>query len=177
MTPAALALCVATLALALAAIGNGIQTWRGVEPSTVERYERRVGQWPKARGTRRKYRTVWGAGYLAVPAGVGGVIAAAGDLVRMVLTEDRGWPPWQASVAAAGALLAVTTILALTYFWRGLPDSWRPPSQRGWEVVAGHRTLLRPGDTIRQRRQRRPITPDDAITHPTPSRNWPVEVR
>ena len=177
MTPAALALCVATLAVGLAAIGNGIQTWRGVEPSTVERYERRVGPWPKATGTRRKYQTVWGAGYLAVPAGIGGVVAAAGDLARMVLTEDRSWPPWQASVAAGGALLAVTAILAFMYFWRGVPDRWRPPSQRGWEVVSGHRTLLRPGDTIRQRRQRRPITPDDPTTHQSPSWNWPVEVR
>lgn len=177
MTPAALALCVATLAVGLAAIGNGIQTWRGVEPSTVERYERRVGRWPKATGTRRKYQTLWGAGYLAVPAGIGAVIAAAGDLARMVVTEDRAWRPWQASVAAGGALLAVSATLALTYFWRGVPDGWRPPSQRGWEVVAGHRTLLRPGDTIRQRRQRHPITPDDPTTHPTPSRTSTAEVR
>jgi hypothetical protein len=169
MTPAALAVCVATLALGLVAIGNGIQTWRGVEPAAVERYERRVGRWPKATGSRRKYQTVWGAGYLAIPAGMGLLVAAGGDLTRMIQTADRSWPVWQASVAAGGVLVAVTAILMVTYFWRGVPDAWRPPSQRGWEVVAGHRTLLRPGDTIRQRRQRRPITPDDRGSYLSPS--------
>lgn len=167
MTVPALAWCMTMFLVGAAATGNGILTWKGVELPAVERYERTVGPWPRRAGSRRKYQTLWGAGYLGTAAGLGIVVAAVGDLARMIVGEGRAWPAIQATFATGGGLVAVSCVLGVTYLARGLPDRCRPPCQRGWEVVSGHRALLRPGDSVRQRRERRPITPDDGNHRPT----------
>ena len=167
MTSAVLAWSVVMVTVGLAALVNGVQTWRGVEPPAVDRYERMVGTWPKAAGTRRKYQTLWGAGFLGVPGGVGFVIAAVGGIAGVALGRGSEWVVSQAAVAAGTALAAATAVLTLAYFTRGLPDAWRPACQRGWEMVAGHRVLLRPGGTVRQRRERRAISPDDGNRRPS----------
>jgi hypothetical protein len=147
-----------TLALMLWVVRNGAKTWRGEEPRRIEHHERTVGPWRSTWGTRRKYRTELGSGYLGVVFGAGFVVFSATDLVRMALGRSDDWGPWWAAGYVGAVLWTVGVAGLMSYFWVGLPDRLRPPCQRGWEVVDGELVLVRPGRTAEERADRQPIT-------------------
>jgi len=126
------------------ALYNGVQTWRGRELRTVIRAQRRdpdaAARW--IFGGRRRYQTFIGASLSGIPAGVGFLLIAAGIAIRDALDKPLDWGPWYALAIAGTVLIGVAFLYQLAYFWTGVPDWLRPPSQRGQpepDDPAGHR--------------------------------------
>lgn len=117
------------------AIYNGIQTWRGRELRSIERHAERTGDADAARrwvwGGRRVYQSYLGAGLAGIPTGLGFLLIVVGVTVRDSLDRPENWAPWYATAILAAVLVGVGFLYSLAYFWTGLPDRLRPPSQRG----------------------------------------------
>ena len=161
-----------TIVLAVAAwvVWNATKVWQGDEVHAVEQHERTVGPWPGGWGSRRRYRSYLGAGFLGFPIGLGLGVVALTDLVRMTLGRSEAWGPWWVASYIGMVLLVVGVALVVVYQWHGLPDPLRPRRQRGWEVVDGELVLVRPGRTPSERRERRPLWLDP--TSPASSPLW-----
>jgi hypothetical protein len=115
------------------ALYNGVQTWRGRELRTVVRAQRED---PAAAagwifGGRRRYQTFLGAGLSHIPCGAGFLLIVAGLAVRDALDKPLDWGPWYAAAVIGTVLLGAAFLYNLAYFWTGVPDGLRPPSQRG----------------------------------------------
>jgi len=148
------------LVFSVALVYTGVQTWRGNELSFIAEHERTIGPWTAVNGSRRKYRTNLGAGFMGVPAGIGFGLVSAGDLGRMALGEGPMWWPWYLVAAVGAGMILASFVYLLDYWFFGVPDAWRPPCQRGWKEIHGRLVLVRPGDTPQEREERRPITVD-----------------
>ena len=148
------------LVFSVALVYTGVQTWRGNELSFIAEHERTIGPWTAVNGSRRKYRTNLGAGFMGVPAGIGFGLVSAGDLGRMALGEGPMWWPWYLVAAVGAGMILASFVYLLVYWFFGVPDAWRPPCQRGWKEIHGRLVLVRPGDTPQEREERRPITVD-----------------
>jgi hypothetical protein len=150
------------LAVSVWAVWNGVATWRGVELAKYAAYEREHGPTMSPMGSRRKYQTWMGAGYIGLLIGVGFGLIALSDLLRMALGQDEDWVGWWIGSIVGFVLLLVGAVASAVYFWAGVPDRFRPPCQRGWEIVDGELVLVRPGDTEAERSERRAIQAGDA---------------
>lgn len=163
------------LAFASWIVWNAVKVWRGDEVRAIAVHERSTGPWPGAWGSRRRYRSFLGAGFLGLPIGLGFGVIAATDLLRMALGRDEDWGPWWAASYAGVVLLLVGVAGVIAYRTVGLPDRLRPPCQRGWEVVDGELVLVRPGVTVAERRERRPlgVGPSPVARPAPPPPHWP----
>jgi hypothetical protein len=101
-----------------------------------------------------------GSGYLGAVFGAGFALISVADLVRMSLGQDEDWGSWWAASIVGVALAGLSVAGTMAYFWTGLPDGLRPPCQRGWEIVGGDLTLVRPGETPQESSQRLPLIAD-----------------
>lgn len=128
-------LLVGGTALGLWAVYNGVQTWRGRELRSIVRHAERSGDPDAARrwvfGGRRVYQSFLGAGLSGIPTGLGFLLILAGVTVRDALDRPEDWGPWYATAILATVLLGVGFLYSVAYFWTGVPDRLRPPSQRG----------------------------------------------
>ena len=126
------------------AVWNGVLTWRGQQPVRWARHEAEHGPAWTVQRSRRQYQSTQGAAYVGVAGGAGFVVIAAGELVQGLLGQPRDWwLMWVAGIAGM-ALIGASVLFVLLYFWVGVPDRWRPPCQRGWEIVDGELRLVRP---------------------------------
>lgn len=121
-----------TALLGLWSLYHGVQTWRGQEVRSVVRAERddpdAAARWMF--GGRRRYQTFLGGGLSGIPAGLGMLLLAAGLAVRDALDKPLDWGPWYAVAVIGTVLLGIAVVYQFAYFWTGVPDRLRPPSQR-----------------------------------------------
>lgn len=111
---------------------NGVQTWRGRELRMVRGMEAdpaAASRWHL--GGRRRYQTFYGNGLAGIPGGLGFLVLAGGLIVRDSLDKPLEWGPWYVVAVIGTALLFLSVLYTLAYFWTGVPDVLRPPSQRG----------------------------------------------
>ncbi len=122
-----------------------LAAWRGHQWRSVERYEEKYGRpFRTITGTPHHYQSPAGAGHALAPGAVGCVIASIADLVRMARGMTEDWWLWWSATIVAAILIMASTLYILIYFAFGVPDSWRPPPQRGWEIVDGELKKVRP---------------------------------
>ncbi len=148
--------------VSLVLIHVGLQTWRGVEIAAIGEHERTIGSWTAYLGSRRKYRTMLGAGHTGVLVGAGFAIISGSDLLRMIVGQGPRWGPWVVASVVGALVLGVAFVYLVAYQLFGVPDALRPPCQRGWREIHGQLVLVRPGTTPKEREERRPIGVDPA---------------
>lgn len=111
---------------------DGIRTWRGQELAVVDKMLADPAtrtRWTL--GGRRLYQTFYGSGLANLGFGPGFGLIGVGLALKSTIDPD-GDPAWWWVMAVVGvALLGVGGVYSLTYFWFGVPDGLRPPSQRG----------------------------------------------
>lgn len=135
------------IAFGIPAIVNGVLTWRGQEMQFVLEHQRKHGPMTSPvplMGARRLYQTTAGAAACGVPTGIASVMMGIAVVIRDLLEKPEDW--WLMYVVSypAGALVFAGGLYALAYFWTGVPDKLRPPSQRGWKVTRNGYELVRP---------------------------------
>lgn len=108
----------------------GIQTWRGKEASVVEKVQRQgqSGRWTW--GGRLRYQTYLGAGLMGIPFGLSFILGCIGVFIRNVLDKPSDWGPWYAIAVVYFVLACIGGLYSFAYFWTGVPNWLRPPSQR-----------------------------------------------
>lgn len=126
---------VGVAALGLVGLFNGVQTWRGREARSIVAHAERTGDPDVARtwvwGGRRVYQSYLGSGLGHLPIGLGIIVLAAGLAVRDALDQPTDWGPWYLTAVVGATLVGLGGLYLLAYFWTGVPDRLRPPSQRG----------------------------------------------
>lgn len=152
---------VAIVLIAFGAVGwwNGVKTWRGEQPAKVARYEAQQGPVTTVIGTRRQYQSRAGMGHVGLLIGPAFVVVGVGEAARAALGQDRDWWLFWIAVVAAAILLLASFVYILAYSFTGVPDRWRPPCQRGWEIVDGELRLVRP-EAFHEHPKHRPWQPD-----------------
>ncbi len=131
---------IALVTLGAFAWWNGRKTWRG-EDFGWAATNPAAGV---AIGTRRRYRSWMGAGHVGLVGGPAFVLLGVGNLVRILAGEDSQWWLWWVVSLVAVALIFAGALYSIAYLWFGVPDGWRPPCQRGWEVRGADLVLERP---------------------------------
>ncbi len=124
----------------------GWVVWRGWEAPKVRAWIRENGYpVPGIGGSLTQYRSVQGSAYLLMIGAPGIMFMGLAELWAWV--TDAPAPDWSWPILAVPmAFLIPFGIAILAYFWTGLPDPLRPPSQRGWEIIDGeYRRVRQPG--------------------------------
>ncbi len=134
-----------TLPIWLWILRSALAAWQGKQWRGVERYEKKYGRPSRTiTGTPHHYQSPAGMGHGLIPGAAGAILTSVVDLSRMALGFDEDWWLWWSATIVAAILIMASTLYILIYFAFGVPDSWRPPPQRGWEIVDGELKKVRP---------------------------------
>jgi hypothetical protein len=116
--PADIPLSLLMLGLGTLVFVLGVRSTRGKEGRNI------VGDTPR-------YQTYFGATYAMIPGGLAFMLLGAAETIRGIIDGDKQ-AAWFGLLAYPAAVCMVLCFLYLiVYFWFGVPDWLRPPSQRG----------------------------------------------
>lgn len=101
------------------------------------------GRWPGPFGPRPRYQTVYGGAHLAIPAGAWMLLLGGGEIIRGALGLERDGLFFMTVAIVSTALLVLTLLYGLAYFWTGVPPRMRPPHQRDQRAVGEGRVRSR----------------------------------